>query len=210
MDTEDFLAACLRNPVNDAIADELLRLALPDAWIVSGCLVQTVWNILTSRPIDHGINDYDIFYFDPDTSWQAEDAAIRAVQERLAHLGVAIEVRNQARVHLWYSEKHGLPYPPLRCSTEGIDRFLTKNTQIGLRRAQQGHEVYAPNGFDDVARLIVRPNRSANFSAANYTAKAARWKKLWPELTMLDAEAESLSRRPRESGEMESRLKCNG
>ena len=37
MDTENFLAACLRNPVNDAIADELFRLALPDAWIVSGC-----------------------------------------------------------------------------------------------------------------------------------------------------------------------------
>ena len=50
MDTGDFLAACLRNPVNDAIADELFRLALPDAWIVSGCLVQTVWNVLTVAP----------------------------------------------------------------------------------------------------------------------------------------------------------------
>jgi len=190
MNTDDFLRLALRNPVNAAIADELLRLALPDAWIVSGCMVQTAWNALTGRAVDYGIKDYDVFYFDPDTSWQAEDAAIRAVQEQLAHLGVAIEVRNQARVHLWYPEKRGLPYPPLRCSTEGIDRFLTKNTQIGLRRARQGHEVYAPNGFDDVARLIVRPNRSANFSAANYAAKAARWKKLWPELTVLMADTE--------------------
>ena len=39
MDTEDFLAACLRNPVTEAIAEELFHLALPDAWIVSGCLV---------------------------------------------------------------------------------------------------------------------------------------------------------------------------
>ena len=45
-----------------------------------------------------------------------------------------VEARNQARVYLWYPEKHGLPYPELRCSTEGIDRFLTKNTQIGIRR----------------------------------------------------------------------------
>ena len=190
MDTEDFLAACLRNPVNDAIADELLRLALPDAWIVSGCLVQTVWNVLTSRPVDHGIDDYDIFYFDPDTSWRPEDAVIGELRGRLGKPGVKIEARNQARVHLWYPEKHGLPYPPLRCSTEGIDRFLTKNTQIGIRRAQQGHEVYAPNGFDDVARLIVRPNPGPNFSAANYAAKAARWKKLWSELTVLMADAE--------------------
>jgi len=98
MDTEDFLAACLRNPVNDAIADELFRLALPDAWIVSGCLVQTVWNVLTSRPINHGINDYDIFYFDTDTSWQAEDAIIRELRSRLEKPDVKIEVRNQARV----------------------------------------------------------------------------------------------------------------
>ena len=41
MNTDEFLAAALRNPVNETIADELFRLALPDAWIVSGCLVQT-------------------------------------------------------------------------------------------------------------------------------------------------------------------------
>jgi hypothetical protein len=142
MNTSDFLAATLRNPVNEAIAGELFRLALPDAWIVSGCLVQTV--------------------------------------------GVKIEVRNQARVHLWYSEKHGLPYPALRSSTQGIDRFLTRNTQIGIRRGQ-GYDVYAPHGFDDVVRMIVRPNPGPKFSAESYDAKTARWKKLWPEITVLPA-----------------------
>ena len=39
MNTDDFLSLALCNPVNAAIADELFRLALPDAWIVSGCLV---------------------------------------------------------------------------------------------------------------------------------------------------------------------------
>ena len=188
MTKDEFLAAALRNPVNEAIAEELWRLALPDAWIVSGCLVQTVWNVLTARAADYGIDDYDIFYFDPDTSWQAEDAVIRQVQRRLAKFGAKVELRNQARVHLWYPQKHGLPYPALRSSTEGIDRFLTRNTQIGIRRALDGHEVYAPNGFDDVVGMIVRPNPGPNFSAANYQAKAARWKLLWPELTVLPAE----------------------
>src|SRR3954451_15558867 len=118
MDTEGFVAAALRNPHNQAIADELFHLALPDAWIVSGCLVQTVWNVLTYRPIDYGINDYDVFYFDPDTSWQAEDEVIRTLAERFASHGIQVEARNQARVHLWYPEKHGLPYPELRCATQ--------------------------------------------------------------------------------------------
>lgn len=188
MGKDEFLALALQNPVNGAILDELSRLALPDAWLVSGCLVQTVWNVLTGRAIDHGIADYDIFYFDPDTSWEAEDAVIHKLQARLGHLGVKIETRNQARVHLWYPGKHGLPYPPLTFSTDGIDRFLTQNTQVGVRRSDDGHEVYAPRGFDDVAGLIARPNPGPNFSAANYAAKAARWKALWPEITVIAAE----------------------
>jgi uncharacterized protein len=190
MNKNDFIAAALRNPINEIIAEELFRLALPDAWIVSGCLVQTVWNVRTARAVDYGIADYDVFYFDPDTSWQAEDAVIRRLQGRLAKCGGKVEVRNQARVHLWYPEKHGLPYPALHCSIEGIDRFLTKNTQVGIRRTPSGHETYAPNGFDDIAGMIVRPNHGANFSAANYEAKAERWKMLWPEITVLPAHAE--------------------
>src|ERR1700694_5081526 len=136
MNSDTFLATVLRNPVNEIIADELFSLALPDAWIVSGCLVQTAWNALTNRAVDHGIDDYDIFYFDPDTSWQAEDAVIGELKGRLArqnrfvNLGARVEVRNQARVHLWYPEKYGLPYPAAESSSDGIDRFLTKNTQV--------------------------------------------------------------------------------
>jgi uncharacterized protein len=187
MDRDAFLAAALRNPNNEAIAGELFGPALPDAWLVSGCLVQTVWNVLTGRPCDHGISDYDVFYFDPDTSWQAENMVIRQLEERLARLGARIEARNQARVHLWYPQKHGLPYPALTCSADGIGRFLTKNTQVGIRRRHAGYEVYAPNGFSDLARMIVRPNPGPNFSAASYTVKAMRWKALWPELTILPA-----------------------
>jgi uncharacterized protein len=185
MSEDDFLTAALANPVNEQIVHALAELELPDAWLVSGCLVQTAWNVLTGRAVDYGILDYDVFYFDPDTSWEAEDAVIRRLQHRLGQ--AAIEVRNQARVHLWYPEKHGLPYPPLACSTEGIDRFLTKNTQVGIRRDCDSYKIYAPHGFADIAGLMVRPNPGRNFSAANYAAKAKRWKALWPELTVLEA-----------------------
>src|SRR3982074_3317941 len=146
MDNDDFIAAALRNPINEIIAEELSRLALPDAWIVAGCLVQTVWNVQTARAVDHGIADYDIFYFDPDTSRQAANAVIQKLQGRLARTGAKVEVRNQARVHRWYPQKHRLPYPALHCSNEGIDRFLTKNTQVGIRRTAGGYDVYAPHG----------------------------------------------------------------
>ena len=93
MNESEFLDAALQNPVNRRLAHELLRLKLPDAWIVSGCLVQTVWNVRTRRAVDYGIADYDVFYFDHDVSWQAEDAVIRRLQESFATSGV--EARNQ-------------------------------------------------------------------------------------------------------------------
>jgi hypothetical protein len=186
MTEDEFIAAALRNPINAAILHVLREIDVPDAWVVSGCLVQTVWNVRTGRPVDHGINDYDIFYFDPDTSWDAEDVVIRRIASRLDGIDAKVEVRNQARVHLWYPAKHGRPYPALTRSTDGIDRFLTANTQVGIRPAGDRHQVYAPHGFDDIEQMIVRPNYAANFSAENYKAKAARWKRQWPEITVID------------------------
>ncbi|MGJ4993426.1 nucleotidyltransferase family protein [Bradyrhizobium sp. HKCCYLS3077] len=188
MTEDDFVTAALRNPVNAALMDLLRATALPDAWIVAGCLIQTVWNARSGRPIFHGINDYDIFYFDPDTSWDAEDAVIQRVASLLQHLDAKVEVRNQARVHLWYPTKHGRPYPALARSTDGIDRFLTVNTQVGLRPTADGYQLYAPKGLDDIEAMIVRPNYTANFTAANYAAKTARWKALWPEITVIAPE----------------------
>ncbi len=188
MTEDDFFAAALRNPVNVAVMGVLRDTALPDAWIVAGCLTQTVWNVCTGRPIGHGINDYDIFYFDPDTSWEAEDAVIRRIASCLGGIDAKVEVRNQARVHLWYSAKHRRPYPALARSTDGIDRFLTVNTQVGLRPALDGYELYAPRGLSDIEQMIVRPNYTGNFSAANYMAKAERWKALWPEITVMAPE----------------------
>ena len=110
MTSDEFLAAALRNPVNRVIAEKLLDLMLPDAWVVSGCVVQSVWNVLTSRAVDYGIADYDVFYFDPDISWEAEDAVLRHLQGAFENFGVVVEARNQARVHLvWRKVWPALP-----------------------------------------------------------------------------------------------------
>jgi hypothetical protein len=189
MRVEDFHAAVLSSPVHDALLDALTELDLPDAWIVAGCLAQTVWNLQTGRGMDYGINDYDVFYFDPDLSWEGEDRVIGALHHTSNRLGARIEARNQARVHLWYAQKHSRRYPALQRATDGIDRFLTRNTQVGIQRGRDGDRIYAPAGLDDIPRLIARPNITPSFSAEAYRIKTARWKALWPELTVLPPEA---------------------
>lgn len=182
MNETRFIELALGNPVNREILKRLPALGLPDAWLVSGSLFQTVWNALTGRPSGYGIKDYDIFYFDTDTSWEAEDAAIRLCADIFSDLDAEIELKNQARVHLWYEEKFGMPYPPLRNSCEGIDRFLAPACMVGIAADMS---VYAPHGFDDIENMTIRPNRVPNFSTERYAEKAARWKEKWPELTVV-------------------------
>lgn len=177
-----FVEMARANLVNRAILDRLPGLGLPDCWLVSGCLFQTVWNLLTGRPPTAGIADYDLFYFDgSDLSWTAEDRVIARCGQAFADLGVTVQVRNQARVHLWYEAKFGFPYAPLRSSTEAIDRFLSPVCSVGLRPvAGGGFELYAPFGLSDIFAMIIRPNPKFRLAPAAFEAKAARWRKEWP------------------------------
>jgi uncharacterized protein len=188
MDSKRLIESVLQNRANRIILERLPELDLPDAWLVAGSLVQTVWNVLTGRAPGYGIRDYDVFYFDEDTSWEAEDAVIRRVTSLFSGLGVAVEARNQARVHLWYPGKFGAAYPPLQRCTDAIDRFQAVISQVGIQPAPGDYQVYAPRGLTDIATLTVRPNRCVYFLPRRYEAKAAAWKSLWPELTILPAD----------------------
>jgi len=184
MTEAEFLEISCRNGSNKAILERLPELGLSDAWLVSGSLFQTVWNVLTDRALTHGIKDYDIFYFDPDTSWEAEDAVIKQAADLYADLGIEIELKNQARVHLWYEEKHDISYPPLKTSCEGIDRFLAIGNMVAIQPLTGDERRFYVPGLEDMAAMRIRPNRAGNFVKERYNEKCARWQKFWPELTI--------------------------
>jgi hypothetical protein len=164
----------------------LCDLGLPDWRIGSGAVFQTVWNALTERDPDYGIRDYDALYFDPDTSWDAEDAQIRRVAAAFASdLAGKVEVRNQARVHLWFQEKFGAPYDPVACTDEAIARFLTPTNAVGVRLEPDGRiDVVAPFGLADGFAMRLRPNPTRWFNAANYAKIVHGLKARWPEVVI--------------------------
>ncbi|MDB5419338.1 MAG: hypothetical protein JWP50_2757, partial [Phenylobacterium sp.] len=86
------------------VLDTARDLQLPDWLVFSGAIYQRVLNHLTDRDPDYGIRDYDFGYFDPsDISYEAEDVVIRRVAAAFEPpLKAMVEVRNQARVHLWF------------------------------------------------------------------------------------------------------------
>lgn len=193
-DQSRFLATTRSNYANDQILRRLPELGLPDSLLVAGSLFQTVWNVQSGKAPDADILDYDIFYFDAsDLTWEAEDAAIGLANHIFGDLGVPVQVRNQARVHLWYESKFGISCKPLISSEDGIDHFLNQSSCFGIRPGQDRAEVYAPFGFSDLHAMIVRPNRRRDLPTA-YAEKAARWKAAWPRLTVLPWESEGRAR----------------
>ncbi|MER5431133.1 nucleotidyltransferase family protein [Streptomyces sp. NPDC002588] len=175
---------------NDVLLEVLRRtaaLGLPGWYVTAGCLFQTVWNVVTDRPPQAGIKDYDVFYFDDgDLTWAAEDAVIRAGREAFAGLPAEVEIRNEARVHLWYEEKFGVPCAPHTSTEAAIDSFAATTCCLGVRLEPDGRwRVYAPHGLSDVFGLVVRPN-PVLAPRAVYEAKTARWREQWPELTVLE------------------------
>ena len=163
-------------------------LALPDPLLFSGAVYQTAWNALTGRDPDHGIKDYDLGVYDPDVSWEAEDAWIRRVAAALPPpLDGLVEVRNQARVHLWFNARFGgdEPYPPLASTAEALERFVCPAFGVGARLAGGEVEIVAPFGLDDLFALRLRPNPHRRFDAEAFARVTASARARWPELTIL-------------------------
>ena len=159
---------------------------LPDHLLVAGAIYNLVWNRLTGRPDLTGINDIDVFYYDAsDIGWDAEDVVIKRLGTRFAHLPIPVQVRNQARVHLWFPQKFGTAFEPLTSSAEMLGRYASKTHSVGARlKADDTLTIVAPFGLDDILAMRIVPNPVlANKKA--HEAKAARAKSMWPEVTVL-------------------------
>lgn len=180
-----FIELALANPANAAILERLPELGAPDVWLVAGCLYQAVWNDRAGRAPCENVKDYDIFYCDPsDLSWDAEDTVIKRADDLFADLGIEHEVRNQARVHLWYEKKFGEPGTVLSTSRDGIERFLVACTCVGLRPGPDGPELCAPHGLADLFAGRLAPNPLQ--PSANFRAKALSYQARWPWLEIVD------------------------
>ena len=158
---------------------------LPDWLMFSGAVYGPVWNALTGRASDHGLSDYDVGYFDAsDTSYEAEDLIIRKVAAAFEPpLRELVEVRNQARVHLWFEDHFGEPYSALGGTAEALERFAAPAYAVGVRlEAEDRLTIVSPFGLDDLFAMRIRPN--PNRTTKGYEAAAAKARRRWPEVVI--------------------------
>ena len=161
------------------------RHCLPDWLVFSGAVYQPVLNHLTGRALDYGIKDYDLAYFDGwDLSYEAEDAVIRRVKAAFDEpLRSTVEVRNQARVHLWFETKFGEYYTPLSCTAEALERFASPMFAVGIRLEPDDRlHIEAPFGLADLFGLRLRPNPRRK--TVHFARTSADVRRRWPELVI--------------------------
>jgi uncharacterized protein len=176
--TQRFLQDVQENPNNRAILSRWERLGLPDGWLVAGCLFQTLWNLNARRAPQADIKDYDLFYFDPVELSEAAEQQVQAHADSvLGDLGVHIEVANQARVHLWYPQHFGHPYPQLVSVEDGIRRFLVLETCLAVRP----HQFHAPYGLEGAYAGTLSANPLTPYPDL-FASKVASYRQRWPWL----------------------------
>lgn len=164
------------------------KLKLPDWYIAAGVISQTVWNYLHNFELDAHIKDIDLVYFDKDTSYEGEDRYIKAGEKLFGTTPIEVEIRNQARVHMWYKNNHGTTIPAYSSTQEAIGSWLTIPTCTGITINNNGKvEIYSPYGVDDLLNMVVRPNKSRkDLNKTAYQEKTTRWKSVWPKLKIIE------------------------
>tara|TARA_R110002095_G_scaffold39959_6_gene37049 strand:+ start:345 stop:950 length:606 start_codon:yes stop_codon:yes gene_type:complete len=176
--------AVAANSLAMTVLERAQAMGLPDHGLMAGAVYQAVWNALTGRDPAFGVNDYDLGYYDAsDLGEAAEDVVIKAGEVVFGDLDAIVEIRNQARVHLWFGAKHGVTRAPLTSTTDAVAHFASHTHAVAVRLDAAGEmEVLAPFGLEQLFSLHVRPVE-ALADRVGWNAKCERQHKLWPEIS---------------------------
>jgi hypothetical protein len=156
------------------VLDAVDELVLPDAWVGAGAVRDLVWDERFGAGFDPAaIKDVDVAFFDAaDLTLARETAAEHTLARAMPSLDW--DVKNQARVHLWYEERFGMPAEPLTSAIDGVSTWPETATAVAVRRRRGGVlEIAAPFGLDDLLDGVWRRN-SRRVTDAEYRARLAR------------------------------------
>lgn len=179
---------------NIIISNETINIAIERAkqldidnyYLGAGCITQTVWNYLSNYPLNHGIKDIDFVYFDDkNLDFQSEDRIISQIKELYSDLKIEVDVKNQARVHMWHESRFGYTIEPYISLESAINTWPTTATAIGVRKEKNDEfKVYAPYGLNDLFGKIIRANK-VKITKQIYDNKVLNWLNKWPDLMVI-------------------------
>lgn len=160
---------------------------LLDCWIGAGAVRDLVWDVRFGSGFDPAdIEDVDVVFFDLDDLGAEKE---HDIERRLGELEPSInwDVKNQARVHLWFEARFGHPAEPLTSTTDGVSTWPETATAVAVRMRNDGQlEIAAPFGLDDLLDGVWRGN-FVRVTESEYRARLERKqpRRRWPGVVVL-------------------------
>ncbi len=181
---EDLKEILFKNENLKELLKRLEKSRLKNYYVAAGAINQTVFNYFHNYKIDANIKDYDIVYYDNDLSYEKEDKIIKYLKKLLSDLNIELDIKNEARVHIWYNKKYGCKRMPYTSLEDAISRWGTTITCIGVRLENNNLIVTAPYGLNDLFNMIIRPVK-LDFLEKDYNEKISKWQDKWPNLKVI-------------------------
>ena len=165
------------------------KLKLPNFYISAGSIFQTVWNYYDNKPLNYGIKDIDIIYFnkkdlsvDTDLMYYRKVKAFADKQK----YNYEIDVSNEARMHIMHKEKYNNIIEPYISSEDAINKWIATVHSIGITKTNDEIKIYAPYGLSDIFSRTIRPIKHKDNSKELYDKKVNSWKERFDNLNIIE------------------------
>lgn len=184
---EMFISILKQNNDLMLILDYLVELNLPNFYIAAGSIFQTIWNYYDNKPLNYGIKDIDIIYYDSNNiSKESEKELEDKIVEHFKMLNYEFDIHNEARMHLWKKENENKDINQYKNSEDAINQWIATVHSVGITKINENIKVYAPYGLSDIFSKTIRPIKHKANSKELYDKKVASWKTRFNNLNIIE------------------------
>ena len=171
------------------ILDFIYELRLPNFYIAAGSVFQTIWNYYDNKPLNYGIKDIDVIYYNKDDlSVDTDINYFNLINDYCINQGYnyEIDVSNEARMHLWKKEKYNIDVEQYVNSEDAINKWIATVHAIGITKKNEKIKIYAPYGLSDIYSKTIRPIKHKYNTKEIYDKKANGWNERFSDLNIIE------------------------
>lgn len=186
---QKFISILKQNEDLMTVLNYIYELKLPNFYIAAGSIFQTIWNYYDSKPLNYGIKDIDIIYYDSsniskDNEQELENNIINHFKE--LNMNYEFDVHNEARMHLWKKENENKNIDQYKNSEDAIDQWIATVHAVGITKENNEIKLYAPYGLSDIFSKTIRPIKHKANSKELYEKKVKSWNNRFEGLSIIE------------------------
>lgn len=171
------------------VLDYIGELDLPNFYITSGSLYQTIWNYYDGKDLNYHIKDIDVVYYDSNNLSIEDEKSLelKIINHcKKMNINYNFDVHNEARMHLWKKENEYKNIDSYENSEDAICKWIATVQAIGITKTNGNIKIYAPYGLSDIFSKTIRPIKSEVNDKDLYNIKVESLKERFDGLKIVE------------------------